>query len=255
MGKLVRALALLGLLLPPVAQAAETAAVRKALDGDTVVLTDGRIVRYLGINTPERRQPFHARARQLNRALTRARTVRLEFDRVREDRYGRLLAYVYVGGEMVNARLLQEGLAHVFVIPPNLRHYEEFLRLQEAAQARRRGMWRRHQGPLKITKLDLGLRGTEHVRIANVSVRPLNLAGYRVSDRAGHTYVFPAVVLKAGHVLTLKHGPGTDRTDPEGPILLYWKLPRPIWNNVGDTAFVWGPDGKPIDRFEARPRR
>lgn len=248
------ALALLLGSLPATVGSVETALVRQVVDGDTVVLSDGRSVRYLGINAPERRQPFHSKAQQLNRMLTKARTVRLEFDRVREDRYGRLLAYVYVGAEMVNARLLKEGLAHVFVIPPNLKHYERFLQLQEAAQRARRGMWRHSPGPAKITKLELGLRGPEHVRIANVSGRPLDLARFRLSDRARHSYIFPPVVLKPGYVLTLRTGIGTDLKAGSGPIVLHWNSPGPIWNNTGDTAFLFGPDGRLIDRFEARPR-
>ncbi|MFQ5896928.1 MAG: thermonuclease family protein [Candidatus Methylomirabilia bacterium] len=244
----------LALLLAPSVAAAETAAVRRVLDGDSIVLTDGRAVRYLGINAPERGQPFHAQARQLNRILTKAGRVRLEFDRVRLDRYGRLLAYVYVGAEMVNARLLHEGLAHLFIIPPNLKHYERFLRLQEAAQRARRGMWRQTSGPAKITKVELGLRGPEHVRIANVSARPLDLAGFRLSDRARHSYRFPSVVLNPGYVLTLRSGAGADLRARSGPILLHWHSPGPIWNNSGDTAFLFGPDGRLIDRFEARPR-
>ena len=249
------AVLLIGLLLSSSALGAETTVVAEALDGDTVLLKNGQQVRYLGVNTPERHQSFHQKALELNRVLTVGKTVRLEFDREREDRYGRLLAYVYVGQEMVNARLLREGLAHVYMIPPNLMRAHEFLRLQEEAKAKGLGLWANFKGPLKITTLEPGLKEEEYVRIANVTARALNLKDYKLSDRAGRTYIFPSVVLPPGYALTLFSGLGRDARDPEGAIRLYWNSGRPIWNNTGDTAFLRGPDGEPIDRFDFLPPR
>lgn len=244
------ALLLVGL---PLGARAEVVRVAAALDGDTILLEDGRKVRFVGINAPERGQPFHAQALALNRALTAGRAARLELDLERQDRYGRLLAYVHAGEEMVNARLVREGLAHVYLLPPNLRHAETFLRLQAEARARGAGIWATARGPLKIVTLRLGLDGEEYVRIANVASGPVDVAGYRISDRAGHTYVFPSLVLLPGRALTLVSGVGPDRLGPDGPIRLYWGAGRPIWNNAGDTAFLQEPGGELIDRFDAVP--
>ena len=115
--------------------------VREVIDGDTIVLRDGRKVRYLGINAPEHGQPYAREATNFNRRLVGGLPVRLEFDQVREDRHGRLLAYVYAtkcevrgakcGQEtLVNEQLLAEGLAHVFFMPPNTRFAERFLQVQ-----------------------------------------------------------------------------------------------------------------------------
>lgn len=237
----------------PLGARAEVVRVAAALDGDTLLLGDGRKVRYVGINAPERGQPFHTQALALNRALTAGRAARLEFDLERQDRYGRLLAYVHVGEEMVNARLLREGLAHVYLFPPNLRHAEAFLRLQAEARAKGVGIWTAVRGPLKIVTLRLGLDGEEYVRVANVASGPVDVAGYRISDRAGRTYIFPSLVLLPGRALTLVSGVGPDRLDPDGPIRLHWGADRPIWDNAGDTAFLRAPDGELIDRFDALP--
>ena len=251
----VRAAALLiGFFLTSSAGEAETALVAKVSDGDTILLKDGRQVRYLGINAPERDQPFHQKARELNRALTTGKPVRLEFDQEREDRYGRLLAHVYAGQEMVNARLLREGLAHLYLIPPNLMHAQGFLRLQEEAKAKGAGLWARFRGPLKITALK-DRPGEEYVRIANVSAQPQNLGGYTLSDRAGHTYTFPAVLLPPGHVVTLFSGTGRDTRGRRESIALHWNSGRRIWNSSGDTAFLRDPDGREIDRYDFHPVR
>ncbi len=128
------------------------ALVRRVIDGDTVELGDGRLVRYIGIDTPELRrkiggqwvedpQPFSQAARDANAKLVEGKTVRLEYDVETHDRYGRLLAYVYMDGAMVNATLLAGGYAQQMTIPPNVRHVEEFRRLVNEARDAKRGLW------------------------------------------------------------------------------------------------------------------
>ena len=136
----------------------ERATVRRVVDGDTVELQDGRLVRYIGIDTPESRrrdargewvedpQPFSRDATEFNRWLVEGRSVRLEYDAQTHDRYYRLLAYVYVesgGGEvMANAELLRAGLAQLLTIPPNVKYLERFRALVEEARRQRRGLWK-----------------------------------------------------------------------------------------------------------------
>jgi micrococcal nuclease len=67
--------------------------------------------------------------------------VRLVFGVERRDVYGRLLAYVYLGGRFVNAELARRGLARTLTIPPNDRFARRFNRLQSAAAQAGRGLW------------------------------------------------------------------------------------------------------------------
>ena len=118
----------------------------KVVDGDTVVLSDGRTLRYIGIDTPERGQPFYEVAKNFNRKLVLGRVVELEFDIERYDRYGRSLAYVFVKDAkgkriFVNAELIRNGFAKVYTKPPNVRYADLFVRLQKEAREKRRGLW------------------------------------------------------------------------------------------------------------------
>src|SRR3972149_8197796 len=79
--------------------------IRSVIDGDTAVLEDGRRIRYLGINAPERGEAYSAEATAVNRRLTEGRRVRLEPDQALGDRYHRLLFSVYVGGGVVKGRV------------------------------------------------------------------------------------------------------------------------------------------------------
>jgi len=251
------------LLLRPAAGAPQgrVVTIRSVIDGDTAVLEDGRRIRYLGINAPERGEAYFAEATAVNRRLTEGRRVRLEPDQVLEDRYHRLLFYVYVDGEMVNARLIEEGLAHLLVIPPNLRHYDRLVQLQHQARAAGRGIWRHLTGPLKITSLEANPPGDdrsdptgEYVRIANVIDEVVEIRGFVLTDRYGHRYTFPALALKPGYSVLLLSGRGIDLTDPRKQIVLYWQSEGPIWNNDGDTATLRAPDGALVDVWEYRGR-
>lgn len=122
----------------------------RVVDGDTVHVRLGdRVekVRYIGVNTPEvhhprkGEEPGGREAAAVNRALVEGRRVRLELDVQPRDRYGRLLAYVWIGDLMVNAELVRRGYAQVMTVPPNVRHQQLFIALQRDARTANRGLW------------------------------------------------------------------------------------------------------------------
>ncbi|MGI5819224.1 MAG: thermonuclease family protein [Armatimonadota bacterium] len=116
----------------------------RVIDGDTVELLSGERVRYIGMDTPEMRpvaEPYARAATEANREMVEGKMVRLVLDVERRDRYGRLLAYVYVNDTFVNAELVRRGLAQVVTYPPNVRHQQHFIDLQREAREAGRGLW------------------------------------------------------------------------------------------------------------------
>jgi micrococcal nuclease len=129
---------------------AEAASVRWALDGDSLLLADGRQVRLIGINTPElgkngaADQPLARAARERATALTRGQTIRLVYDRERLDRYGRTLAYaVLPDGRDLQDILLREGYAWFIAIPPNVSRLPLYRSAESHARTTRLGVWGR----------------------------------------------------------------------------------------------------------------
>jgi micrococcal nuclease len=124
-----------------------TGGVTEVFDGDTVKLADGRIVRYVGIDCPEmdsaRRdsRAFAHEARELNRTLVGNREVRLEFDVETMDKYGRCLAYVWVGEKMTGAELVAAGLARARSYGVNTKHEALLKGTEEQARNAGRGIW------------------------------------------------------------------------------------------------------------------
>jgi micrococcal nuclease len=124
----------------------------RVVDGDTIQLSNGEWVRYIGMDAPELRrkvgtrwvedpQPGAVEAYELNRRLVEGKRVRLELDVEQRDRFHRLLAYVFVGDLFVNAELVKAGYATVFTYPPNVRYHQLFLDLQKKARVEHRGLW------------------------------------------------------------------------------------------------------------------
>ncbi|MFI5355115.1 MAG: thermonuclease family protein [Desulfobaccales bacterium] len=126
------------------------AKVDRVIDGDTAVLEGGARVRFLGIDAPEMEgdgrpaEPLAHQSKDYVVELIQGKTVRLEYDRERYDRYGRLLAYLYLpDGAMVNLMVVRQGLARVYSQAPNVRHQETLNAAQQEAMAAGRGLWQK----------------------------------------------------------------------------------------------------------------
>ncbi len=122
--------------------------VQRVVDGDTLLLTNRARVRLIGVDTPETVKPNHPvepwgpEATEFTRQFVADGPIRLQFDRERTDRYGRFLAYVWVGDRMLNEELVRAGLART---EPQYRFArsmkERFRRAEQEAQAAGRGIW------------------------------------------------------------------------------------------------------------------
>ena len=134
----------------PTSQFAEQAVVRvrRVVDGDTLLLTNGERVRLLGVDTPETKkegtpvQPFGPEASEFTRGMVEGKVVTLVFDRERYDKYGRVLAFVYVNGICLNEELIRQGLsAAQLQYPYRSDMKQQFARAEVEAREHRRGLW------------------------------------------------------------------------------------------------------------------
>ncbi|MBS3938697.1 MAG: thermonuclease family protein [Peptococcaceae bacterium] len=240
------------------------AQVTSITDGDTirVRLQSGQEerVRLIGVDTPESTtqiEPFGREASAFTKKHLEGKTVHLELDVSERDRFGRLLAYVWlepptddsvaeVRAKMFNARLLLEGFANLMTIAPNVKYSEMFVSFEREARNTNRGLWAATAPPttaaVVITEVDLI---GERVVIANRGQVNVDVSGWvLVSENGNQRFTFPlGTVIPAGSSITVVSGPeataGTGR--------LVWTRSH-IWNNDGDPAVLLDNTGREVSR-------
>ena len=207
--------------------------------------------------------------------------VTLEFEGVRKrGNYGRLLAYVFLDGENINLRLVREGWSAYYTkYGRSIRYDKEFQEAEQTARREKLGIWATGESTQKYLRLkskwgqriskapdipDTPSAPSEGgVQIVRIEANPAgddrknlngefvelkatshtNLSGWILSDKAGHSYLFPETILKPDDTVKVHTGSGTDTgTD------LYWGSKSPIWNNNGDVATLYDSAGKVVAR-------
>lgn len=140
----------------------EKVKVSRVIDGDTVELTDGRTVRYLNMDTPETKKPgtpvqcFGLEASSFNKKLVDGQEIEIKPDKENEDRYGRILRFIFLKGsnsqkieESLNAKMVNEGYARSMIIKPNTTYQNIFKDLEKEAKNKKLGIWGNCDNPFE----------------------------------------------------------------------------------------------------------
>jgi endonuclease YncB( thermonuclease family) len=195
--------------------------------------------------------------------------VRIVVDETADRRgsYDRLLVYLYIDCELFNERLLEKGHARLYDSEFSKR--DEFASDEADAQTKDIGLWAFEEstlaptstpaptptpepaggGVLVVSEIHEDAAGNDHenendeyIVFRNDGNESLDLTGWSVEDEADHTYYFPdGFTLDAGDEVTLHTGSGAD-TDTD----LYWGSDAAIWNNGGDTIYVYDESGETV---------
>jgi micrococcal nuclease len=128
-----------------------TYAVERVVDGDTIIANiDGESIRirFIGIDTPEsvnsddsKNCEYGKVSSKYTKKLLTGKKVSLVYDTSKKDIYGRTLAYVYLGNEMVNYNLVANGYAVAKEYVPNTKYSSLFTYAQIQAEKNKVGMW------------------------------------------------------------------------------------------------------------------
>lgn len=129
--------------IPVSTPASTTYEVAKVIDGDSIVLSTGEEVRYIGLDTPElsSKDCFATEAARLNSDMVLGKIVTITADTSDKDKYGRLLRYVYIDGIFVNDYLVKNGYAKAMSVPPDTKFSDEFVLSESYAKQNLLGLW------------------------------------------------------------------------------------------------------------------
>ena len=119
----------------------------RVVDGDTIILSNNERVRLIGVDTPETKHPnkpveyFGKEATAFTNRMVGGKVVKLKYDVQKRDKYGRLLAYVYLMDEtFLNAEIIKQGYGHAYTKFP-FKHMEQFREYEREARMNKRGLW------------------------------------------------------------------------------------------------------------------
>lgn len=222
---------------------AENAFVTRVIDGDTLEIEGGGVVRVLGINTPEKKQFLYGNASDFLKNLIEGRNVTLEKDIVEMDVYGRHLRYVFIGGTFVEEEILRRGLSNAFIIPPNEKYSARLREAEEYARENKIGLWimnEKHAGCISISEFHWDALGNdnenlndEFVYLKNNCGAAISMANWTLKNSGTKIYRFGNFFLAPGQMVKINSGCGSD-SDAE----LFWCGKKAIWNNGGDTLYL-----------------
>lgn len=121
----------------------KSAVVKKVIDGDTVELFNGLVLRYVGMTAPETGEPFEKEATEANRVLVEGKEIKLEYDNYTSDKFGRILAYAIVDGKNISIELVKKGMAELVIYQKRkpFIYQTQLLEAQEQAKKSKLGIW------------------------------------------------------------------------------------------------------------------
>ena len=119
----------------------------RVVDGDTIILSTKERVRLIGVDTPETKHPnrpveyYGMEASAFTKKMVEGKDVRLEYDQQQRDKYGRLLAYVYLmDGTFLNAEIIKQGYGNAFTKFP-FKYMKQFRQYEKDTRENKRGLW------------------------------------------------------------------------------------------------------------------
>lgn len=112
------------------------------VDGDTLKLESGEVVRLIGVDAPEtNKECYSLEAAKKLEELTLNQEIKLEKDVSETDRYQRLLRYIWVGERLINEILVQEGYAKAYPYPPDVKYKNKLAEAENKAKEEGKGLW------------------------------------------------------------------------------------------------------------------
>ncbi|MFC2145338.1 thermonuclease family protein [Actinomycetota bacterium] len=228
----------------------------EVIDGDTIVLSNGERIRFLGMNTPEEGMYFYAEARDVLEIMILGKEVLLEKDISDYDQYGRKLRYVYHKDIFVNLEMVKRGFANIFTYPPDVKYSDKFLEAERYARENDLGLWK--SSIIDTVSIDVFFNAQgndnkningEFVILENIGSEILDTSNWTIKDSGTNIYRFGSYKFNPDTRIILFSGEGKDRIEDDDVWYLFWKSPRPVWNNDHDTLYLRDKEGLLVEIY------
>jgi endonuclease YncB( thermonuclease family) len=208
----------------------ESVIVSRVIDGDTLKLEDGRTIRLLNINSPEKGTP-NAKLSSDFLKLFENKSISIEITGI--DKYKRTLARLYAP-DYLNLKLVELGLSSKFLVSDS--ELKLFSDAEKSAVKNAAGIWNKSEyfGCFE-SEID---KYNEIIFLKNKCSYSINMAGWFLKDESRKTYTFVITLSNSGQI-NLHSEKGKDNSTD-----LFWQSTSPIWNNDRDTLYLFDAQGR-----------
>jgi len=207
----------------------EKVILKRAVDGDTLELEDGRVVRMLNINTPEKKENYYEEAKDFTKNFENKT---LSFLFLGKDKYNRDLAKVYYQDTYLNLELVNDGLAVKFLVEDSEK--ELFDNTENKAVKSSLGLWKKSDF---FGCLDSEVKPSEEILIIKNKCDSLDLSGWLLRDESRKKYIFKQIQLENNGMMKIKSGKNEDKSAD-----IFWNI-GDVWNNDRDTIYILDKNG------------
>jgi hypothetical protein len=193
------------------------------IDGDTLRLTDGRVIRLLNVNAPEKNSNLSELSMLFMKSFENKS---LEFEIIGQDKYNRYLSRVYAP-YYLNLELIRQGMASKFLVDES--ELTIFSKAEDFAISNGKGIW--------VKSVYYGCFSTEidytheKVKLINICDESINLNNWQLKDESRKIFDFPDI--SVGSII-IYSGIGNNNSTA-----LYWNLKESVWNNDRDTLYLF----------------
>ncbi|OGI12466.1 hypothetical protein A3K64_03490, partial [Candidatus Micrarchaeota archaeon RBG_16_36_9] len=217
----------------------DTGVVERVIDGDTIVV-NGTHIRLLGINTPEKKELYYQEAKEFLEGLVLNKTIEIEYGAERYDKYNRTLAYLIIGENEINAELVRNGLANIYIYDTD-RHTAELREAWNTCMQRGKNLCEKSENPcslcIELKELDVK---NQKVVLNNKCDFECNLTNWSIKDEGRKKFFFKNFMLEGKSEVKIIVG---NKTNTES--VLFWKEDY-VWTEAGDSLFLRDEKGKLI---------
>ena len=217
----------------------ELVKIDRVIDGDTIKANETSI-RLLGINTPEKGEKGYQEAKEFLEKMVLNKLVQLEYVGEREDRYGRTLAYVFVNGENINSKIVENGLGNYYFPSGNNIYSNELKKSWNVCIENNKNLCEKSENICaKCIFLKEFDYNSQEVVLSNSCNYSCNLKNWKIKDERRKNFIFPNINLDKDEEIKIKVGENQDTSK-----ILFWKGETYVWTRTGDTLFLRDDEGK-----------
>lgn len=215
----------------------EKVIVQRIIDGDTIKANNISI-RLLGINSPEKGEPLSDEATEFLEKLILNKTIKLES--TKQDRYRRTLAYIFLGNENINLKIVENGFANTYFPEGKQKYYSDFQNAWKDCVKDNLGVCEKSEDKcvdcVILKNFDYK---NKKVVFKNICDFNCDLTNWQIKDEGRKKFIFPEFILEQKKDVTIITREGKNTNE-----ILFWEGEKYIWTKTGDTLFLKDEESK-----------